>query len=143
LNRHGLQKRIGHVPALAIIKVQQVVGGAVQHPGERRGEGNGVVYAKIHSHATERIVDMRRIAGEQGAAAAIGVCDSLVHGIEVGVDDRIGAAGRDEALQAALRSGEIQQFLNRRFRRGWKHHPPETRRPFAWNLEQSAPFARV
>jgi hypothetical protein len=57
--------------------------------------------AKIHAHSTERIIDMSRITGEQGAIATICVGDSLVHGIEVGVDDRIGTAGGDEALQAA------------------------------------------
>src|SRR5205823_10422096 len=48
-----------------------------------------IVDAAVHSHTAERIVEMRRVAGEKYASAPIGFGDALMHGVERAVRDLV------------------------------------------------------
>ena len=63
---------------------------------------DGVLNAAIQSHAADRIVDMRGVAGKQNASFAKGSRDTLVRHIEVAVNDLVWPIVGKERLHAVL-----------------------------------------
>src|SRR5262245_31134657 len=69
-----------HCPALAIITLETGVGlASVPDVDHARGQIDRVMDAAVHAHAAERVVDMRRVAGEKNAPLLKRLRDPLVH----------------------------------------------------------------
>src|SRR5690349_14819621 len=58
--------------------------------------------AAVHAHAAERIVEVRRIAGEENAAAAVAFGHPLVHRVERAMRDLVAPGLGMHALQPTL-----------------------------------------
>src|SRR5688572_27770333 len=82
-DRHGLHLLDRGGAALAYVKLEQrLLGLAVPHPRELVGEVDRVVDAAIQAEAAERIVEVRRVAGEEHAAAPPVRGDALMDAID-------------------------------------------------------------
>ena len=98
------------------------------------------MHAAVHAHAADRAVDVRRIAGKDGAASAEVGGDALVHGVGRAMHHFIGLIARQKALQLRLDEFVAEDFFRRVIDIGRKVHAPAFRlRPF----EQVGPLLRV
>src|SRR5262249_50201060 len=83
LDRLFLDIFLGDEAALLLEGVELAVAlRALPHRGEALGQVDGIMDAAVHSHAAERIVDVRGIADEKRAALAKARGDALMHAIE-------------------------------------------------------------
>ena len=70
--------------------VEQSVGRAIEDDArELVGQVGAILQSAIQSHAADRIVDMRAVAGEHDAALAEGRGDPLVGDVEIAMHDLI------------------------------------------------------
>ena len=68
----ALEILLRHRAALAVVKVEQVVAGAILDDRRKLVRKiEGVMEAEIHAHSAEGIVDVRGIAGNEEAAVTI------------------------------------------------------------------------
>src|SRR6185437_9014282 len=75
---------------LPVETIKQRVGiAAVRNVNELARQRDPVLESAVHAHTADRIIDVRRIAGEQNPAAAEAPGDPLMHVVHVAVDDWI------------------------------------------------------
>src|SRR5262245_8488855 len=90
LNRLPLHMFLGDKPTLQIEAVELGLGlRAAPDSDQAIGQVYRIVDATIHTHATERIVDMGGITDQEGAAAAECLGDALMNTIKRRVSDLI------------------------------------------------------
>src|SRR5262249_8548727 len=79
-----LQILLRHGAPLAVVEIEQAnVGTVLDDRSELVRKIEGVVQAEIHSHATERIVDVCGIARDQEPAITVARGNALMHIIEI------------------------------------------------------------
>ena len=94
LDCHRLEKFIGDKAPLPVIQVEQTIRLTGEYTRNLPGQADRIVNAEIHAHAAEWIVDVRGVAGQQDAIAAVSRRDPLMYGVQIGVgSDAAWAAG--------------------------------------------------
>ena len=99
--------------------------------------------AEVHAHSAQRIVEMRRVAGQQHAAVPEAAGDALVHRIQIGVDDLELLVLPYQSFQTGMGGVKVEQFGFIVFQLRGKDGSPQPFRPRSGYLEDGAPFHRV
>ena len=92
---HGHDAARDRAPRRAVV-VEQRVGPAGEHGGQRVAQGDGVLDAEVHALPACRAVHVRRVAREQQPSGAVRVGDAVVDAEPRAPDD----VGDDDAARA-------------------------------------------
>src|SRR5262245_28899789 len=127
-----------------IIHVEESLGTTAQHDlGEHLGQASRVLQATVETHPTDRIVHVRRIAGQQHTPGAKCCCDALVCRVEIPVHHLVRLAARKELLEPRFDGLVTQQLLLARTWIGRIYGTPQPRRAAPRYLETIAPLFRI
>ena len=72
----------------------------VPHAAQPAGQADRIHCAAVEPDSADRIVDMRRIAGQKGASAAISRRNALADAVEALVEQRVSVAARRDVVQS-------------------------------------------
>src|SRR6202042_2149591 len=89
------------------------------------GQVHRIVNTAIHAHSAERVVDMRGIADQEGAAAAECFGDALMYAIEGSVSDLVAIDARDDLRHQRLYEFRRQRQFIALLRCNPEHDAPE------------------